>query len=320
MTTTHTGGGYSVTINDDGSILVKQGDWISKYSMAIHGDLTHLYEYMRKHGTGFKPITNVDLIQAGETIYHEPSIPNGGTPVGAPVGSPILPKLPNGQYDVDEIIREAGLPPSSEDALQWALNRTRRGQAVGSFIGIFVANGTLPWLFGANAFAGPILGTIASVYALWKARNYGIKQAGMRGTSYGAVAWAFDDPVPRFPEAMRKSLEKGGRASDIPYYESTWQSAVSQSQQKLNSYCSQENFDKEAVKTVFMARSLMYGGGAKEPRSEWLAAALLLDTAKTYYTNELDRKFFLSPWSWYPNDRYVGRPSYPPKIDSRYPF
>ena len=37
---TFSNGVYSVTVNDDHSIRVRPGDWISKYSAAIYGDPT----------------------------------------------------------------------------------------------------------------------------------------------------------------------------------------------------------------------------------------------------------------------------------------
>lgn len=86
------GGGYSVTIGPDGAIKVLPGDSISKYSMAIHGDFEHIKdEYLRKKGGILKPVENVNLIFAWETIYRKDSIPDGIVPPGG---------FPDG-YDID---------------------------------------------------------------------------------------------------------------------------------------------------------------------------------------------------------------------------
>ena len=56
---TYSNGTYSVTINSDRSIRVRPGDWISKYSAAIHDDpMAHWGDYKRKVNGKFVNITN----------------------------------------------------------------------------------------------------------------------------------------------------------------------------------------------------------------------------------------------------------------------
>lgn len=67
-------GRYSVTIADDGAILVRQGDWISKYSAAIHrGETGKTHEYGRLRGGKMSPLPDPNKISAGEKIYHIPT-------------------------------------------------------------------------------------------------------------------------------------------------------------------------------------------------------------------------------------------------------
>lgn len=67
-------GKYSVNIASDGAILVKKGDWISKYSAAIHkGDTSKIYEYGRMRGKILIPIRDPNKITTGEKIYHIPT-------------------------------------------------------------------------------------------------------------------------------------------------------------------------------------------------------------------------------------------------------
>ncbi len=89
----HQGGGYSVRIGNDGSILVKPGDMLSKYSMAIHGNFNHLNEYGRKNAAGqVVPVENVNLIIAGETLYYLPLVKDnpGEQPGGGKGPRPIF--------------------------------------------------------------------------------------------------------------------------------------------------------------------------------------------------------------------------------------
>lgn len=73
--TQYSNGGYSVIVNNDGSIIVQQDDWLSKYSMAIYGDYDHIDRFVRKSNSGlYEEIINKDLIHVGETLYHKDAV------------------------------------------------------------------------------------------------------------------------------------------------------------------------------------------------------------------------------------------------------
>jgi hypothetical protein len=89
------GGGCQVTVNADRSIIVRAGDSLSKYSMAIYKDFRHLDKFRRKDGSEIKG-RDRERITTGEILYHpdplpgEPpsSAPSAGNPSSAPSGSP----------------------------------------------------------------------------------------------------------------------------------------------------------------------------------------------------------------------------------------
>jgi hypothetical protein len=84
----HQFGQHSVKIADDGKILVKSGDWLGKYSMAIYrGDASKVKEFGRMQATVVKPVINVNIISAGETIYHIPTYDTFRTQGKKPVTS-----------------------------------------------------------------------------------------------------------------------------------------------------------------------------------------------------------------------------------------
>ena len=315
MSKTYRKGGYSVKINSDGSILVKPGDSLSKYSMAIHGNFNNLNEYLRKKGGLFNPIVNVNLISAGETLYHQPSIPSSGTI------SPILPPSLD-LSDINKIIRESDLPPESYDPLTYLINTMRMGSVSISAFATFEAISTYTLLSTTiNPFTGAILGIVAACYAFWKNLSYGSRMSGVRGTTYGVVGWAFDHANVPLPSATIQSLKDAfvyDEQAEIIKYKASWNQAVNMSKAKLDNYCQTENLNKEDVKAVFRAYSLSFGTGG-QPRPEWLAAGLLLEVAEQHFSGN-DRTKLLQPWSWYPNDVVVGRPTYPPKIQNRYPY
>ena len=74
---TFTGKGYQVTVNADRSIIVKPGDWLSKYTMAIWGDYTepHIRAFKRKINGVLSRIDNPNLIKVGETLYVTSQLP-----------------------------------------------------------------------------------------------------------------------------------------------------------------------------------------------------------------------------------------------------
>ncbi len=73
---------YSITIAEDGKILVKKDDWLSKYSWALYGDYDTLNVFVRGNPDlvsatqeiyGIKEIQDVDQIKTGEYLIHEPT-------------------------------------------------------------------------------------------------------------------------------------------------------------------------------------------------------------------------------------------------------
>lgn len=69
------GSGYQVTVNADRSIIVRAGDSLSKYSMAIYGDFDHVGEFWRKNGSLYVEIKDKDLIKTGEILYRPALLP-----------------------------------------------------------------------------------------------------------------------------------------------------------------------------------------------------------------------------------------------------
>ena len=87
-----TGGGYQVMVNADRSILVKQGDSLSKYSMAIYGNFKRIDKFWRKRNGSLKRVMdeNKDLILTGESLYHPDPLPKEPPGEGDPGSQPPL--------------------------------------------------------------------------------------------------------------------------------------------------------------------------------------------------------------------------------------
>jgi hypothetical protein len=96
MSRTFTNCGYSVTVNDDRSILVKPGDWISKYAAAIYGDPNINWKsFKKKEGNVFVDLPDPHRIEVGKLIYHPGPLPGEPMYPGQPVsGQPVAPGAP----------------------------------------------------------------------------------------------------------------------------------------------------------------------------------------------------------------------------------
>ncbi len=68
-------GGYEVTVDRDRSIKVKEGDWLSKYSMAIWGDFDHIKNFSTMIDGRPAAVPNPDLIKTGDILYHMDPLP-----------------------------------------------------------------------------------------------------------------------------------------------------------------------------------------------------------------------------------------------------
>ena len=70
-------GDCRVDVAEDGSIHVKKGDWLSKYSYAMYGDFEHIAEFGRADKLGtIRRVANVNVIFDGELLFHIPSHDN----------------------------------------------------------------------------------------------------------------------------------------------------------------------------------------------------------------------------------------------------
>lgn len=85
-------GGYKVTVDRDRSIKVKEGDWLSKYSMAIYGDFDHIDKFKIVVDGNYARVPNPDLITTGDILYHPDPLPREPArfPAGFPVPGPPL--------------------------------------------------------------------------------------------------------------------------------------------------------------------------------------------------------------------------------------
>lgn len=135
---TYRNGPYSVTVSEDGRILVKPGDWLSKYSYAIYKNYTTLDVFARLDASGNPiPIVNKDLIYAGETLIHLPDYKK--RPGQAPKPGPGVPPsqgpqpAPSAPVDLNQ-----PQPPTFPSSLGFAWEWKSQPREMGYFLVQFV--------------------------------------------------------------------------------------------------------------------------------------------------------------------------------------
>lgn len=218
------GGGFSVFVASDGAIQVKPGDSLSKYSMAMYGDFDHLYEFARKipPGSGsLQPIENVNFIKANETLYHWPTATVEFNPPAADI-----------REDLERLLRERyGFKGSTlsravnflSDQAFWTRMGIGATQIVtvgadGLLLNVLgvgtveaaTASGIMAGMGMGLGIAAAVLLPIGSLLMIWKNASVNIRDNGLRGIAYGAVAYTFEDPKPQFPAKLRQNLISSG--------------------------------------------------------------------------------------------------------------
>jgi hypothetical protein len=87
MSPTFSNCGYTVTVENDRSILVKPGDWISKYAAAIYGDPKANWDrFKKKVGREYRPLDDPYKIVAGHRVYHPDPLPGERSYIPLPPG------------------------------------------------------------------------------------------------------------------------------------------------------------------------------------------------------------------------------------------
>lgn len=299
-------GKYHVEVAPDGAIRVKPGDWLSKYSAAIHNNVWAIREFARRDASGkFVAIRNPNRIYAGEVIYHLPSVPRTAIATfdtGEEITVPRIEPMPEeerkkiilehleGDFDLRgehlEILEKVAHYVHS------AADFAEAGEAIAHiFVHVpeVLAVG-VEYFSLLGAFAFPIMATIQWI----NANEFGYRLLGFRAVAYGITAWAFDDPVPTPPGWIKRNYEYSGLGKDVPAAHRAWNDAARAATRHMGEMANKENVRKEHVQLLFRAmvdedrnklvKQIMEGIAKKELRAG---------------TNDID--LFWNPEPNYPN-------------------
>jgi hypothetical protein len=306
-----TNGRYHVTIHDDGSINVRHGDWLSKYSAAIYNDFWHIAEFGRLGKDGLQPIADVNKIFAGETLYHIPTYNARKHPgvVLQPQPKPqIQPVLPKPMTD-DEKRRITVQTLGQEFHLQgdrlklldklseWVGNADS-ALTVAEIAGL-IAEGTLAATAStAVGVANVILTPVGLTIAVLNAKETGFKLLGIASVAYTITAWAFDDPIPsRIPDRILQNNRSSGESQkDLDSDAQAWKDASDAAVKAMDAKVAHER-KRKIPKKIFQIALQGSADGDRNTLAKNLAAGL----EKERNVNPSDFKIIDFLISQYPN-------------------
>ena len=225
VTKTYSNWRYKVTMNAEGAIHVKHGDWLSKYSAAMYNDFTRVHEFGRiDNGGNLRRIHNVNLIYAGETIYHIPTYRHAH-PMRMDVvevhASPLSEEQKT-KVIVDTLKAEYHLDGERLELLEKVADGAHIGDTaleIGEIAGLLAEGSAL--VSGAGLLSA-FLTPIAIGIAILNANETDKRLAGMQAIGYTLTAWAFGDPIPGFPLSLRVNYSVSPGKQAIPRVEQAW--------------------------------------------------------------------------------------------------
>lgn len=330
--TSYSNRGYSVAINNDGSIIVKGGDTVGGYSIAIYGNLEHMNEFARKKNGTLVPVENINLIRAGETLWHVPSVPSA--PQSGLLGQPPLevpiPIKPDGKPDIDRILQKYRLPRnfyeplrcpiiSTSDPLFYGGTALHVASRLAIFLDLILKEKTVAtWAYfaGTTTFAvtAVVASTLASLWQFLNAYTSERQRIAFRGVAYGVTAFAYAEKPPVLPRAIEENITSFWHPDSVQEAKRMWDDGVRRAMNGMKDYCTANGMKEDDVRFALRCFAEYHRYSDTKTQKAVLAAKLLLDLANHQNRQRGDRSAFLQPWSWYPDDRNDQRPNYPAEL------
>jgi hypothetical protein len=256
VTKTYTNYRYTVTMGPDGAIKVKHGDWLSKYSAAMYNDFKHIDEFGRRDQSGkLRRIQNVNRIVAGETIFHIPTYRKAHPLTIDAIeisGSP-LSEHEKREAVIEMLKADYGLQGERLIILEHAAHLVHGGETM-------VELAEIAGLIGEGAVVVTVVQGIAAALtpiavgiAVLNANETDTKLAGMQAIGYALTAWAFNDPIPRYPSSLKGNVSAFPGKQALPKLEAAWNEAAAATVRNLEAEVVKKRVHKKSYQTYWQA-------------------------------------------------------------------
>ena len=263
---TYKRGSYSVEVADDGAIKVKRGDWLSKYSAAIHNDFWHVHEYGRKNRQGIVvSVENVDLIFEGEILYHLPTYQLALSSAAANK-SPV-PPMPyqqsprpltdeeKKQLTLDILKRDYNLRGEELHIVTVAYEIVHYSDAavtLGEIAGLITHGSAMATVGSVLSVASAVLLPVFASIELYNALATMPKIYGMRAVAYTTTAWAFGETPPTQSQVILHRVAHNYQP-DVRFCEQAWRESSAATIRNLDSEPGKRNVSKRSFQVLLRA-------------------------------------------------------------------
>ncbi|MBZ5626501.1 MAG: hypothetical protein LAQ69_48635 [Acidobacteriia bacterium] len=230
------------------------------YSAAMYdGDFTRVREFGRLDKSGrLRLVHNLNLIFAGETIYHIPTYKKAH-PLrmdGIEVKASPLSEEQKKKVIVDTLKADFDLKGERLKVLEHAAHYVHGADTAVELVEIagWIAEGTaLAAAASVLQLVSALLTPIAIGIAILNANETDKKLAGMQAIGYSLTAWAFGDPIPPFPSSLRANFSNFPGQQALPRVEQAWTEASEATVRNLEAEVLKKRRHKKSYRDFWQA-------------------------------------------------------------------
>ena len=297
--TIYSDGTYRVEVQEDGAILVKPRDWLSKYSAAIHHNLTTLdvfYWPPVRAGGDLTPIVDKNRLQVGDTVIHKPTWDSWKLrrPGVVRPGELIRP----GEMDTEEFLRrlhdECGVSGERLTRMSSVLTGTKWRDLNEATALKQLWYLTEQALGGMPGFLDIFKWWVQTLLVLLDAQEKPLRLQGLRAIAYATTAFAFGDPPPVLPWGIEYQLTHGRLRYPLDICRRNWLDMTSKVTTKLVLDVAAKGVDKQVYQTW-----IQWEANNRRQLDFHLMGEIIRDVSKMLPE---DRERFMDPTPIYPND------------------
>ena len=250
-------GHYEIDVDDSGAILVKQGDWLGKFSAAIYNDFIHVHEFGRQGLRGnVEPIKNISTIFSGEIVYHLPTYHNTET-----VASRHLTEEDKKKLNFASLNHEYRLNTEQQNLISYFINYygySDNATLLADIADFSINNTLLTTIYsGANISAIRVnLNKKCRTLLSTNTNDNELKFYLLRAIAYAITAWAFDDVKPKESRQVLFNLHHGMPAANqasLVDYADAWKLTVNEIYDQLYAETYHRNIQKDSIQLLLKA-------------------------------------------------------------------
>jgi hypothetical protein len=254
-------GRYHVQIEDNGAIKVRAGDWLSKYSAAIHNNFFAIHEYGRMGTTGqVEPVKNPNLINAGETLYHIPTYTAYQTRGGLAKPAVPVPGLSEAEKKRITIEHLKGEFHLQGERLHWftfaydkVIHPAEAAAELAEIAGLIAEGGAAATAATALQVVSGVLMPVFIAIEIGNAWESGRRLFGMLAVAYTTTAWAFGDSSPAPSPTILARIKSFYGEQEVPGYRQAWEDSSRATSRKLDEYVANKRVQKKSYQIVLQA-------------------------------------------------------------------